>query len=261
MTVAQQYHEMQCMEVWGGNQAARSGVSVPGIDCWVYSCPYGGEARGGDIHYVSLCGGGAISRYIVADVSGHGEAVGKLAQTLRGLLKENINTIDATSLVQDLNRAFGELTDQGIFATALVATYYAPEDHLVLCNAGHPRPLWYNAETGRWDLLRPELPEARNELLDLPLGIIPETNYRQFAVPLARGDVLVAYTDPLIEARGPEGRMIGEDGLLDLASGLEGEAPDRFADDLLTAVDRHRRADTWQDDVTVMALHHNGKNP
>lgn len=261
MTVAQQYHEMTCMEIWGGNRAVRSGVSVPGIDCWVWSRPVDGQARGGDIHYVSFCGDGDLSRYIVADVAGHGEAVGELAQTLRNLLRENINTIDATHLVQELNRAFGELTDRGVFATALVATYYAPEDQLILCNAGHPRPLWYSTEAGRWDLLRPDLEEACEEVLDLPLGVIPETSYRQFAVPLAPGDVLVAYTDPLIEARGPDGRMIGEEGLRELASDLDQDAPDRLADELLATVEAHRGTPGWDDDVTLMALRQNGKRP
>jgi hypothetical protein len=70
-------HALQCMEIWGGNRAAREWVSVTGIDAYVFSLPYGGQSSGGDIHYVSLCGGGKIARFAVADVSGHGDAVGR----------------------------------------------------------------------------------------------------------------------------------------------------------------------------------------
>ncbi|MCP4589165.1 MAG: hypothetical protein GY842_00335, partial [bacterium] len=51
-------HQLPCMEIWGGNQAIEDAVSVPGIDAWVYSRPVGGQSSGGDIHYVSTCGGG-----------------------------------------------------------------------------------------------------------------------------------------------------------------------------------------------------------
>ena len=73
-------HSMQCMEIWGGSQAADTAVSTPGLDIHVRSQPYGGAASGGDVHYVSLCGGGVITRLIVADLSGHGAA---LAEQLR----------------------------------------------------------------------------------------------------------------------------------------------------------------------------------
>ncbi len=35
---------MRCMEIWGGNRAVDSAVSVPGIDAWVFSQPYAGDA-------------------------------------------------------------------------------------------------------------------------------------------------------------------------------------------------------------------------
>src|SRR5688500_12623820 len=42
---------MQCMEVWGGNQAVETSVTMAGLDAWVYSRPYGGDAAGGgDVH-------------------------------------------------------------------------------------------------------------------------------------------------------------------------------------------------------------------
>ena len=35
--------------------------------------------------------------------------------------------------------------------TAVVATYLANRRLLTICNAGHPRPFWHRAATGRWD--------------------------------------------------------------------------------------------------------------
>ena len=42
------------------------------LTCGVFSQPFGGDQQGGDVYYVTLCGGGLITRIVVADVSGHG---------------------------------------------------------------------------------------------------------------------------------------------------------------------------------------------
>src|SRR5689334_4344170 len=82
-------HTMRCMEIWGGNHAADACVATPGLDLWLYSQPYQGAENGGDVHYVSLCGGGRITRFLLADVAGHGAEVAPMARLLRGLLRKN----------------------------------------------------------------------------------------------------------------------------------------------------------------------------
>src|SRR5437899_11480300 len=83
---------MQCMEVWGGNQAVDSGVVMVGLDAWVFSRPFEqSQEGGGDVYYVSSCATGRITRLLVADVSGHGSAVCDVAGQLRSLMRRNIN--------------------------------------------------------------------------------------------------------------------------------------------------------------------------
>ena len=136
---------MRCMEISGGSQAIEEAVSTPGLDLWVFSKPHQGSTAGGDVHYLSLCGGGVISRLIIADVSGHGDSVAEFSAFLRGLIRQNINKKSQTGLVRTLNRKFTEMAQFRRFATAIVATYLATRQSLTICNAGHPRPLWYRA--------------------------------------------------------------------------------------------------------------------
>src|SRR5215207_8163354 len=131
-------HEMQCMEVWGGNRNADSGVVMAGLDAWVYSKPFGGADGGGDVYYVSSCATGRITRLLVADVAGHGDKVSSIAKELRTLMRRHVNQIDQSRFVQSMNRQFSGLGGAGSFATALVTTFFAPTNHLSLCNAGHP---------------------------------------------------------------------------------------------------------------------------
>jgi hypothetical protein len=251
------------MEVWGGNVAAESGISVHGIDAWLYSQPYHGEASGGDIHYVSMCGEGRIARFVLADVAGHGVEVNDLAVQLRSLMRKHVGTPDQTHFARSLNRTFGRFSRDGIFATAALATYFAPTDELIACLAGHPRPLWYHAESGTWSLLSHEHKSCVGSSSDLPLGIIHPTEYHQFAVTLGKGDLVVLYSDGLIEMGGSQGKTIGEEGLLDLARSIGGLDSEVFGRSLIAAADAEFG---WVpgargDDVTVMVLHHNAMDP
>lgn len=250
---------LQCMEVWGGTAAADTALAAPGVDAYVFARPHLDGAEGGDVHYVSTCGGGNILRLAIADVSGHGMAVSKIAGSLRRLMRRHINNPDLTRFARALNTEFPDLADEGRFATAVVSTYVVPWRSLVTVNAGHPRPLWFHADTGEWTGLAPRgdaAPVPRN----LPLGVIAPTEFEQFAVPLGEGDLVVFYTDALSESKNEAGVMLGEQGLLDVANSLPELTPDRVLPALLEAVESNG-ATLADDDLTLVMLHHHMRGP
>ena len=108
-------HVMQCMEVWGGNRAIDNGVIMSGLDAWVFCRPFhaaDANAGGGDIHYVSSCAAGQITRLLIADVSGHGAPVAKAADALRRLMSKFSNYVDQSRLLEAVNTRFGELSEE-----------------------------------------------------------------------------------------------------------------------------------------------------
>lgn len=253
------------MEVWGGNQAIDTGLSIPGLDVRVFSRPFGDHAGGGgDVHYISQCGTGRIGRFLVADVSGHGAAVAEVAGSLRGLMRRFVNYVDQSSFVARINQEFSRLADSGSFATAVVMTYWAPTDYLVMCNAGHPRPFWFHHRTGRWELLEPGRESAAGEddgIANLPLGILEPTTYDQVGAKLSPGDIILVYTDSLVEAKDPAGRMLGESGLAAILATLSPDDPSAFVHALRDRVDAHRGGSPPDDDTTILLLRHNGSQP
>jgi serine phosphatase RsbU (regulator of sigma subunit) len=255
------FHAMQCSEVWGGNRAIESAVSVVGIDAWLFSRPYADAEQGGDIHYISHCGHGMLSRFTIADVAGHGQGVAHLSDRLNGLMHEHINALDQAEFARSLNREFSALTTAGGFATAVLTTYFAPTDQLITVNAGHPTPLWYRSASKHWQTLRHDAPDRLDDISNLPLGVIDPTEYVQFAVQLDKGDLVLIYTDSLIEAKDPADRPLGEQGLLDIVQSIDPTEPDRFHRRLLDAVDAYRQGASVDDDVTLLILHHNAANP
>src|SRR5437762_138036 len=185
-----QAKHLQCMEVWGGNRAVETSVVMPGLDAWIYSKPATEHAPttaapqdsgGGDVHYVSSCAGGAVTRMMVADIAGHGQAVAGMARRLRKIMQRHIVQHEQTGFVRSLNREFRELTrtqeQLGRFATAVAFTYDAPINRLLVCNAGHPPPLIFRKRESKWLALAAPASES---LRNIPLGIIEGCDYEQF---------------------------------------------------------------------------------
>ena len=252
---------LKWMEVWGGNERGECAFSVPGIDAWITSLPFEESNRGGDLNCVSIAGAGAISRFAIVDISGHGASVGESAARLRRLMRKHINMSDQTRFARAINQEFSRLDSAGCFATALFVTYFTATDHLIICNAGHPKPLWYHARTRTWELLDHDIPAQAGDPLNLPLGVTEPTDYVEFAVALGRGDVILMYTDSLIEAMNTNNEPLGEDGLLTLVRELDGREPARLNRLLLDVVARFRGGIPAKDDQTLMVLHHNAAHP
>jgi phosphoserine phosphatase RsbU/P len=257
---------MQCMEVWGGSQLTARGVEFGGLDTWVYSRPFGDAQHGGDVYYASSCATGRISRLLLADVAGHGTSVAATAADLRTLMRRFVNRLDQAEFVHLLNQQFAALSRQGAYATAIVTTFFAPSRRLMVCNAGHPRPLIYRAAQQQWDLLAHQGPvrthaEKRGGPRNLPLGMLDLTEYEHFDVELESGDCLLSYTDALMESCDADGEMLGEDGVLRIVRLLGDAEPQRLIEALLREIAERSPGNLSEDDVTVMVIRANGREP
>jgi phosphoserine phosphatase RsbU/P len=252
--------QLSCMEIWGGTQAAHNAISTPGLDFYVHAEPFQGEDAGGDIHFVSVCGAGRMVRTVLADVSGHGEMASEAARSLRTLVRQSMNTFDQTRMARGLNKKFRAMESNGRYATAILASYFGPTGTLILCNAGHPRPLHFQASKGEWSLLRGEgdrLSLPKEKVRNLPLGIIEGTDYAQRYVQLGHGDLVVLYTDALTEARDGQGEQLGEEGLLEAANSLDVDIDaSSLMRGLIDNVASFREGPA-DDDVTVLMLKRN----
>ena len=213
--------QLDGLDVWGGNHATDRAVAVPGLDAWVYAKPCGEPGGGADVCYVSSCATGRIARLLVADVAAHGQLAADVVTGLRTLMRRHVNRIDPSRFVQAMNEQFAAVSDAGGFATALVATYFAPTNTLSLCNAGQPPPLLYRAATGQWSFLDQHCAAGGEEFPDVPLGVVDLVNYDEFDVSLDAGDVVVCYTDALTETRDAAGEPLGLAGVLRLAQSID----------------------------------------
>lgn len=253
-------HSLQCLEVWGGNQHMDADVAVTGLDVSVRSRTWRNQPHGGDIYLVLMCGCAKISRFMLADVSGHGEHVGELARRLRQLMQKHINKPDQTRLAAALNREFARFSGDARFATAMLATYQPETDELTLCNAGHPAPLWYHTEQASWQRLDPTRKKELASPVNFPFGVVPGTSYEQYSIRLAPNDVVVLLSDGLTE-RGPSNdcASLARDAY-DQLEGMRAPPGEPLALEVVDEVVRDvLKRD--HDDRTMMVLAHNGGDP
>ena len=251
---------MQCMEVWGGNHGVEQSYQTAGLDIWVYSRPYGQAAAGGDVHYLSSCASGRITRMLLADVSGHGELVSELAIGLRDLMRRNINFVKQTRFVRAMNQQFTACAERGCFATAIVSTFFAPTRTLTLCSAGHHAPLFFLGSASCWSELEYQ---AEKSLLvkDIPLGIMGDVFYGQQAVRLQADDMVLCYSDAIIESTDEHGRQLGQAGILKLVRELDVQMPEQVIPALVERLTGLADNNLRQDDATLLLYRATGGGP
>ena len=80
---------LECKGIWGGIQNRDTEVAAGRFTGSIYSTPSEG-GKGGDIYYLGVCKGDAISRLAIADVTGHGESVSDVSQYVYESLKAHI---------------------------------------------------------------------------------------------------------------------------------------------------------------------------
>jgi serine phosphatase RsbU (regulator of sigma subunit) len=169
-------------------------VELPGVKVAVRYLPAGQESLvGGDWYHAAALRDGSVL-LAVGDVAGHGTlAATTMAQLRYSLRALAVTTTDPAVLLGHLNRITCELDEERpeTAATAIVARYEPALRRLTWAQAGHPPPLL--SRGGRTQpLQRPSGPM---------LGVVEDATYECAELRLAIGDVLLLYTDGLVEHR------------------------------------------------------------
>lgn len=244
-----------CAELWGGNRAADFPVESPGLAGRIFSQPSGG-GRGGDVHYLSVCGSGLLSRVVIADVAGHGEPVARVSDEIHTLLRRYMDRLGGEQkLLYDLNL---RLIDGGLdsMVTAAAIGYYPHSRTLSVAYAGHP-PAWvYRRNTGRWSRLTvPARPAGDRRPFDLPLAITPDARFQCRRERMSVGDRLLILTDGVLETPGPDGRIFGDERVESLLARLSAEPPRTVSEALLADLRAFGRDESLRhDDVTFLLV-------
>jgi PAS domain S-box-containing protein len=217
---------------------------VPGYD--IAGATYPAEATGGDyFDYLPMLN----DRWgiIVADVTGHGVGPALLMAETRAYLRILAGRReDVGEILTRANGVLAEDVGSERFVTLFLARLDPANRAVVYASAGHPAGYIMDAAGN----VRQTLPRT-----GVPLGIHPETAYYPAAeIKLEAGDLLLALTDGIEEAVGPDDSLFGIDRVLDVVRKHRSKPAQEIVQTLYRASREFSQNTPQTDDVTAIVI-------
>ncbi|MHB1341806.1 MAG: SpoIIE family protein phosphatase [Coriobacteriia bacterium] len=180
---------------------------------------------------------------IVGDVSGKGLEAAQLTALMRdGGRAYLLENPDPGWCLTQINSLAYRFTPSDKFATCFLGVLHRRTGVLRFCNAAHPAPIVIARDGARhMECLTTGL-----------LGALPDLHFVSTETTLATDEVLVMITDGVTEARS-DGKMFGEEGLVDALERLRGTSASKLPEALLSEVLCFAKGGL-QDDVVIVCL-------
>jgi serine phosphatase RsbU (regulator of sigma subunit) len=153
---------------------------------------------GGDYYDFIPIEGGRIA-LVIGDVSGHDIASALVMAMGRNLVRTLFERFEHPSeVLAKTSSVLRRDTHASRYITMFLAVLDPATMTMTYSNAGHNYPLFLTKDANSFRNL---------EAGGFPLGLVDDFNYMEETVPLTPGDLLILYTDGLIEAQAPSGEM------------------------------------------------------
>ncbi len=189
--------------------------------------------------------------FAIGDVAGKGISAALLMATIQSTMRTQLSATNgnghvpshfsAAALVSNLNRQLYATTAPEKYATFYFALYDDSSHLLSYTNAGHLAPM----------LLR----GGNITTLDSTgtvVGAFPKARYGEKTVEMQKGDMLVAYTDGIVEPENAYGEMYGEERLKELLLKHAHAESSEIIARTMEAVNQWTGSSELQDDMTMV---------
>lgn len=188
---------------------------------------------------------------VIADISGKGISAALLMASLQSAIRTHVVLQTGTAdlpdrisrAVRDINGHLYAQTAADKYATLFYCEFESETRRLTYCNAGHNPPLWVSKRG-----------IERLTVGGMAAGLFDEREYEQESVRLEAGDLVVLYTDGVVEAESPSGEMFGEDRLIALFRDDTYLPAEDIQKLILDAVSEWAGGGDQRDDITVVVL-------
>ncbi len=183
---------------------------------------------------------------IVADVSGHGINSALLMASCRAAYRAECKRARPDEVLAKLNTEINqEVGDTGMFITAAALHFSKDGRQLCYASAGHNPLLVYRAATETIDELDSTGPS---------LGMFPGMDYGCVDLTLNAGDVVLLYTDGIVEATDPKDEMFDDERLhAALRESAQG-SPDEILECVRQRLSEFLDGNKCDDDVSISVI-------
>lgn len=180
----------------------------------------------------------------LGDVSGKGSAAALYGAVATGILRSlSPHKLQPAELLRQLNQLVSDRRVEGRYMTFCFATWQKARRMLRVANAGQTQPLLW--KDGHVEQLK---------LSGFPIGIFDDATYDEWSVKLAKGDILVFYSDGLTEAANPEGKFFGGNRLIEVLEKHTKLSSSDLADRMLEEVREFTEGGAITDDRTLVVM-------
>jgi len=219
---------------------------IPGFDI-AGKCIPANRVGGDHYTYVWLDEERAKLAIVIADVSGHEmKAAMTVIRFTENLHYETQGRQSPADILGGLNRSMYGRLGRRMYVTACVGVLDVSRRCLEISYAGHP-PVYRLSEG------RTRIEELRTR--GYALGMVEDAEYQSVKVELEKEDVLVFYTDGVVEARDAEGALYESDRLGNVMRDADQEMGAReLIDRILEDMAHFTGASQYEDDVTMVVL-------
>jgi sigma-B regulation protein RsbU (phosphoserine phosphatase) len=192
---------------------------------------------------------GSELAFAIGDVAGKGISAALLMATIQSTMRTQLNAsngagaehLSPQAMVAQLNRQLYANTSPEKYATFFFAIYDEDKHALTYTNAGHLPPIL--VRNGEFTNLNPT---------GTVVGAFPFAKYEERTLELEEGDILVAYTDGIVEPENPYGEMFGENRLKDMVLRYARAGSSEIIAHTMEAVIQWTGSEELQDDMTMV---------
>jgi sigma-B regulation protein RsbU (phosphoserine phosphatase) len=218
-----------------------------GWQCAAANLPY--QAVGGDLYDLWMAGDAAPGirlHLAVGDISGKGLPASLMMTQLSAFLRAMADrpVEDWGLLAERVNRRMNDVRDRNRYTTLFAGSLNPLTGDLRYVNGGHNPPLLVRA-AGEVLRLAPTGPMV---------GLLPGVTFREGQAHLDRGDVLVIFTDGLVEAENAAGEDLGDGALAEVVLHHPEAGAAELFEALLVKAFQHLEGGRFRDDVTLVVL-------
>jgi serine phosphatase RsbU (regulator of sigma subunit) len=183
---------------------------------------------------------------VIADVSGKGVPAALLmAATAAAVQLETREKRDMLEVVNRLNASLYSLSGSNRYVTLLLADIDTRKQSLSYVNCGHNPALLYRTKSRAVVTMNSSC---------VPIGMFDSLSCAMNPVTLAAGDVLVLYTDGVIEAEDSQGEEFGMERLSRLIQQGHMLSSDELMNHILESIADFSRNVGFEDDVTILVV-------
>jgi sigma-B regulation protein RsbU (phosphoserine phosphatase) len=201
------------------------------------------RALGGDGFHFVLLSGGQVGLAVV-DASGKGLPAALIVANVQSSLRTAalFAPEDPAAVVSAVNRQLHACSPADRYATLFYGVFDENTSTLRHVNAGHNPAV----------VIRRDGAVVWLEACAPPVGLFAETVYQTQTVQLHPGDLIVAYTDGIVEATNTASEEWNVEGLLGAVTGCRTRQPESVVEAAFAALDEFS-GDNQTDDATILA--------